>query len=334
MPDVALDQFHFLRPHWLLVIPVAIWLHMQLRRGFSAALQWQAAIQPHLLKHLTVSGQGAKRLRPYQLMTAALILASLALAGPAWQREITPFTEDWAPLVIALELTPTMLGIDQSPTRLERAKQKIRDILERRKGARTALIGYAGSAHAVLPLTDDSALIEIYLESLAPTLMPQSGDNAVSALTLADKMLTTEDAAGTILFMTDGIDRTHAADFASHRETSQDQLLFLAFGSAEGGPIPEAGAGGQTFGLVDGNAPGIDIGGIDAVAAAGGGPVIRTTPDQGDIDTLSRPIRSHLVNIVQQDEALQWRDFGYPLVWPLAFIVLLWSRRGWTVRWV
>jgi Ca-activated chloride channel family protein len=334
MPDVALDQFHFLRPYWLLIIPVAIWLHLRLRRGFSAALQWQAAIQPHLLQHLTVSGQDTRRLRPYQLMTAALILASAALAGPTWQREITPFTEDRAPLIIALELTPTMLGTDQSPTRLERAKQKIRDILERRKGARTALIGYAGSAHAVLPLTDDAALIEIYLESLTPALMPRSGDNAASALALADKMLEAEDAAGTVLFMTDGIDRTNAPDFAAHSETSQDQLLFLAFGSAEGGPISAAGAGGQTFGLIDGNAPGVDLGGIEAVADTGGGIVIRSTPDLGDIDALAGRIRSHLVNTVQQDERLQWRDFGYVLVWPLAFIVLLWSRRGWTVRWV
>jgi len=334
MPDAALDQFHFLRPFWLAVIPFAIWLHLRLRRSFSAAAAWQGVIAPHLLEHLTVAGKDAKRVRPYQLMTAVLVLVSLALAGPAWQREITPFTEDRAPLIVALELTPTMLSVDQPPTRLERAKQKLRDVLERRKGARTAVIGYAGSAHAVLPLTDDAKLIELYLESLTPALMPREGDNATNALNLAEKLLGGEEAAGTILFMTDGIDRTHAARFAEHRASSQDQLLFLVFGSTTGGPISEAKAGGQTFGLVDGLAPGADLGGIYAVADASGGSVLRATPDLADVDALSRRIRTHLVNTVQQDERLQWRDFGYVLLWPLAFFILLWARRGWTVHWV
>ncbi|MGI9381750.1 MAG: hypothetical protein ACR2PO_01230, partial [Methyloligellaceae bacterium] len=137
-----------------------------------------------------------------------------------------------------------------------------------------------------------------------------------------------------ILFMTDGVDRTHAPRFARHRETSGDQLLFLAFGSAAGGLISETGAGGQTFGLVDGRAPAVDLGGISVVAEAGGGTVVRATPDLADVDALTRRIRSHLVDTIQQDDRLQWRDSGYALIWPLAFLVLLWARRGWTVHWV
>lgn len=334
MPDAALDQFHFLRPFWLAVIPFAIWLHLRLRRSFSAAAAWQGVIAPHLLEHLTVGAKEANRVRPYQLMTAVLVLASLALSGPTWQREITSFTEDRAPLIVALELTPTMLSVDQPPTRLERAKQKLRDILERRKGARTAVIGYAGSAHTVLPLTDDAKLIELYLESLTPALMPKEGDDAANALSLAERMLSAEVAAGTIIFMTDGIDRTYAPRFAEHRERSQDQLLFLVVGSTKGGPISEVKAGGQTFGLADNRAPGVDLGGISAVADASGGTVIRATPDLADVEELTRRTRTHLINTVQQDERLQWRDFGYVLIWPLAFFILLWARRGWTVHWV
>jgi len=257
----------------------------------------------------------------------------LALAGPTWQREITPFTEDRAPLIVALELTPTMLGIDQPPSRLERAKQKLRDLLERRKGARTAVIGYAGSAHAVLPLTDDTRLIEIYLESLTPDLMPREGDDATKALALAQSMLAQEDAVGTILFMTDGIDRTLAPRFADHAGANKDQLMFLAFGTTAGGPIAKNEKGGSSFGLVDGKAPGTDLDGINAMADTAAATVVQATPDLADIDALSRQIRSHLINTIQQDQRLQWRDFGYVLVWPLAFILLLWARRGWTVNW-
>jgi len=334
MFEGAIDQFHFLRPVWLVLIPIAIWLHFRLRRGVLLSASWNDVIAPHLLKHLAVIGKDTKRIKPYQFLTIAFVLATIALAGPTWQRQITPFTQDKAPLIIALKLTPTMLAIDQAPTRLERAKQKIRDLLERRKGARTAVIAYAGSAHAVLPLTDDAELIELYLSSLVPALMPVEGDNAEAALALADKILQSEEAAGTILFMSDGIDRTLAPSFAEHLTSSQDQILFLAFGSETGGPIAETGSGSNTFGLVEGNAPGVDIDGIRAVAKAAGGSVVSATPDPSDVNALSGQITSHLVDKLQQDENLQWRDFGYVLLWPLAFLILLWARRGWTVYWV
>ncbi|MCP4072074.1 MAG: VWA domain-containing protein [Hyphomicrobiales bacterium] len=334
MPDLlALEQFHFLRPFWLAVIPVAIWLHLRLRVRYSAARQWKGTIAPHLLTALTLAGKDTKSLRPYQLMSAALIIASLALAGPAWKRTITPFTQDRAPLIIALKLTPSMLATDQLPTRLERAKQKIRDLLSQRKGARTALISYAGSAHAVLPLTDDAELVELYLASLIPSLMPKEGDDAGKALELAARMLADEEAPGTILFMNDGIDRTYITSFAEHHQASEDQILFLAYGNEAGGPIKQEDAGGMTFGLVDGDAPGFDIEGINAVANASGASVVRATPDLSDINRLSAQITSHLVNTIQQDEKLQWQDSGYLLVWPLAFLILLWSRRGWSVQW-
>ena len=232
MTEQFIDQFHFLRPIWLLIIPLALALGYKLRRRFTLADQWRDAISLKLLVHLTVRSETKKRLRPYQLMTVALVLGSLAMAGPTWQREITPFTQDRASLIVALELTPTMLGVDQPPTRLERAKQKIRDILKLRKGARTALIAYAGSAHAVLPLTDDAELIHTYLESLTPDLMPDEGDDASTALILAQTMFEDEQAPSTIIFMTDGIDRTHTSlfsEFLQNSTNTSNQVLFSWF---------------------------------------------------------------------------------------------------------
>lgn len=330
LDDGGLGSFHFLRPWWLLLLPLLLWLYLRLRRAYSSALQWRDVIAPHLLQHLTLDGttaasRGTWRVRPYQLMALAMLLAVLALAGPSWQPEITPFTEDRAALVVALELTPSMLAEDQPPTRLERAKQKLRDLLTRRKGARTALIAYAGSAHTVLPLTDDSSLIELYLESLTPALMPEAGADAAAALALAEQMLAAESAPGTILFMTDGIDRTLAGAFKNPQR--QAQILLLAFGSDAGGPIRADDA------ISGGIAPGVDMGGLQAVAAAAGGELWRSTVDMADIDQLLRQVRSHLVNALSDDASMRWHDAGYYLVWPLALLLLLWARRGWTVQW-
>jgi Ca-activated chloride channel family protein len=325
MPDATLDAFHFLRPWWLLLIPAAIWLHIVLRRAVSAADQWKGVIAPELLDHLVVGRGKARRLRPYQLQTVLIILLSLALAGPAWERELTPFTEDRAPLVIVVELTGSMLGTDQAPSRLERARHKIRDLLGQRQGARTAVVAYAGSAHAVLPLTDDADLVNLYLESLGPDIMPQPGDRPDRALELATSMLAGETPPGTILFMTDGIDRGFAETFRSAMADSTDQLLFLAFGTDAGGLVEGGG--------VNDIAPPTDRAGLRAVAGAGNGVLVDATVDESDVVSLNRRVQRHLVNAIESDENLQWRDAGYFLVWPLALFALLWFRRGWTVQW-
>ena len=64
------------------------------------------------------------------------MIASLALAGPTWKREPTPFSEDQAPLVIALDVSSSMEMTDIQPSRLQRAQQKVRDLLALRSGAR------------------------------------------------------------------------------------------------------------------------------------------------------------------------------------------------------
>ena len=327
MPDW---DFHFLRPWWLLFIPYALWLHTRLRRAYSASLQWQGAIAPELLEHLTVSGRGRRRLRPYQLMTVLLICNGLAVAGPTWEREVTPFTQDRAPLVIAIELTPSMLGTDQQPTRLERARHKVHDLLEQRRGARTAVVGYAGSAHLLLPFTDDTALLEIYLEALHPTLMPVRGDAPERALALAESILAQEEIAGSVLFLTDGIDRTAAQTFRDFATQTSNQLIFLAFGGDEGGPIDSAGWDGPAR---DRLAPPVDRAGLAAVASASLGSILEVSLDDADVTSITRRIRTHLVDTLDRDDALAWRDNGYPLVWAVAFCMLFWFRRGWTVQW-
>ena len=97
---------------------------------------------------------------------------------------------------------------DVAPTRLERAKQKIRDLLGARAGARSGLIAYAGTAHLVMPLTDDRSVIEPFLAALVTGLMPGDGKNVTAAASLATQFLAAEPVAGTILVVADDLDRS------------------------------------------------------------------------------------------------------------------------------
>merc|ERR1711960_14392 len=104
-----------------------------------------------------------------------------------------------------------MEASDVAPSRLERGKQKIRDFLDLRAGARTALVAYAGTAHAVLPMTEDPQVMVPYLEGLSPEVMPREGAVAGEALALAQAMLSEEGAPGGVLFVTDSIDPADVA---------------------------------------------------------------------------------------------------------------------------
>ncbi|MCP1830961.1 Ca-activated chloride channel family protein [Bradyrhizobium sp. USDA 4532] len=301
MHDAAAIPFHLLRPLWLLaLIPVAA-VFAWVRWRQSPQAQWGGVIAPHLLNHLIVQPGTGRGVSPLYLVAAALSLGIAALSGPTWRRELPPFVEDKAPLMIALSLDATMGQSDVAPTRLERAKQKIRDLLAARAGARTGLIAYAGTAHLVMPLTDDRAVIEPFLAALAPGLMPSPGKNAVAAVALAAEALATETVPGTILLVADdGGDEEGAVRQAAGR----NGLVKLSVTPNKG----------ERFGL--------------------GSDVVQVSIDDADIAALERRIETRYQAAQGDAFGTQWRDEGFWLLLPIALLSLLWFRRGTTVAWV
>jgi Ca-activated chloride channel family protein len=137
---------HFLRPQWLwlmLAVPV---FYLSLAIRDNARARWKRYIDPVLLDHLIVTRHRHWRFRPVHMLSLLIIFGAIAIAGPTWRREQPPFTEDKAPLVIALDLSETMNAIDLNPTRIERVKLKLRDLVRQRNGGRTALFVYANTA--------------------------------------------------------------------------------------------------------------------------------------------------------------------------------------------
>src|ERR1700761_1932718 len=203
MHDAAAIPFHLLRPLWLIALVPVVAVMLLVRWRQSPQAQWGGVIAPHLLKKLIVQPGGSRGIRPVYLVAAAMSLGIIALSGPTWRRELPPFVEDKAPLMIALAVGSSMGQTDVAPSRLERGKQKIRDLLAARAGARTGLVAYAGSAHLVMPLTDDRAVIEPFLAALGPGLMPSDGQDAGGGVALAATALDPEPVPGTILLVGD-----------------------------------------------------------------------------------------------------------------------------------
>ena len=334
MPDpAALAAFHFLRPWWLAGLIGAALLHFALGRQQVAWRRWRAIVAPHLLAHLVVNRGRGHWLAPRHVLALMLALACVALAGPAWQREPPPFVEDRAPLVVALDLSPSMNAVDVAPTRLARAKQKVRDLLALRSGARTALVAYAGDAHVVLPLTDDPKILTAYLDALATELMPVAGRRPEAALAVAEALLAKETTPGSILFVTDAFPAEDLPAFAAHAKASENGVLALAVGTPQGGPVrtgpgryAQTATGERLIARLDRTA-------FERLADVTGASVVFATVERDDVERIQRDVQTRLEHAIEQGARTRWRDAGHWLVLPVLLLLAFSFRRGWTCRW-
>lgn len=306
MPDWSALRFpapipvHFLRPEWLAGIPAAALLMFWQARRQRVARRWRGRIAPHLLTHLTVRPPRDLAPGPASWLFALLAVSCLALSGPSWERLPSPFTDDSAALVIVLDLSPSMLRDDLPPSRLLRARLKLRDLLALRNDQKTALVAFGPTAHRVLPFTRDARAVRTYLDVLAPRLMPpapadQPGQRFVAALALADAMLAREGGAGSVLLVTDN-------------------------------PPPElAAASSPVVWSISTETPA-------RLAWADG--TVRWTADDADVTAVNQALARRLEAARQSDAAAsQWRDGGVLLLAPLVLLALLGARRGWSLRW-
>jgi Ca-activated chloride channel family protein len=216
---LALEQFHWLRPWWLCALLPALLMALLLWRQKRAARQWQALVDADLLPFL-LDGKSVRQ-SPWQMWLLALawLLATLALAGPSWEKRPLPVHKNESALVIILDLSPSMLSEDIKPSRLIRARLKIADILRERRDGLTALVVYGGDAHVVAPLTDDTATINNMLTALHPNIMPVPGSNTEAAIGRSLQLLRDAGAPqGDLLLITDGV--VHQARLAIKNQLS------------------------------------------------------------------------------------------------------------------
>ncbi|AIG01102.1 TPR domain protein in aerotolerance operon [Pseudomonas fluorescens] len=307
-----LNDLHVLRPAWLLLALVGVLLPLLWRRSRDLQRRLRGNIAPHLLPHLLLTPSDPHRLRPVHLASALLVLGALAAAGPTWEQDRPGFLENRAPLIIALDLSPSMDALDVPPTRLEAAKHKLHDLIARRSGARTALIVYAGSAHLVLPPTDDPALLDSFIQALSSDLLTRPGKDVAAVIVQAKRLLAAEKAPGSLLLVSDGADLAQLPQLKALLSDSPLQVLVLAVGSNPGS---------------------FDAPALRQLAAATDAPLGSLTLNDDDLDWVELHAQQHFQNADEQQRALQWKDAGYWLCWPLLLLALLCIRRGWSLNW-
>ncbi|GGP25047.1 VWA domain-containing protein [Silvimonas amylolytica] len=332
--DINLDAFHFLRPQWLWLIVAALVLVLLWHWLSDPRRRWRGIIAPHLLQHLLVDPRRFWRVRPVHLTALCLMLLGVAAAGPTWEKEAPPFSQDTAPMVVALDLSASMNATDVPPTRLERCKQKVKELMKVRAGSRTGLVVYAGTGYMVVPPTDDPEFMNLFLDALDTSLMPRAGKNAVSALDQAHILLSKEAAAGTVVFCTDGFDHAQVPAFARDVRAQGAQVLLLAAGTSHGGPLRNASGGVVTDKAGRPVLGSFDLTGLQAAAKAADVELTSVQVNNDDVEWVQRRAVSHMQAAEERNAQVRWKEAGYYLSFPLAFFALFWFRRGWVVRWL
>ncbi len=306
------SQFHFLRPWWLLAF-VPMVLLLWLRSLEDSKPSWKDVLPEHLRSALTIGEKGWRKQLPLKLLLVNVTLAIIICAGPTWQREASPFGEDKASMLVVLDNSDSMLQKDLPPSRLERAKQKVRDLLAAREGGRTGLVVYAGSAHVAMPVTQDAKVFDPFLAAISPDIMPVDGKDASQALVLIDQQLNNE-LGSSVLLVSDGVTPNTIDRFAAFFSAKPYQLLILAAGNPD---------------RVSDNP--MDLDSLRALARATGGRLVEVSVDGSDIETLNRLVERNMQ--LNGESSMPWKDMGYVLLYPIALIMMLWFRKGWLVQW-
>ncbi|NMY49427.1 VWA domain-containing protein [Pseudomonas sp. WS 5011] len=322
---------HWQRPFWLLLIPLLGFLLWQLWHREKRSGRWQALLPAAFQSALLTATGGRNSRLPWLALGLAWLLALVALLGPSWQRIEQQNPKPADPLVVLLELTPEMLASDASPNRLAQAKRKLLDLLEARQDAQTAIVVYAGSAHTLVPLSDDLATSRNLLDVLSPEIMPEPGKRADLAVAKALQLL--EQGAqgnGRLLLLTSSLDETQRQAITQALGRRGERLRILGIGSTQGAPIIQE--DGSFLKDAQGTIllPRLDSNGLKRFASELGGQYQGITLDERDLRNLG------LLDAPQQlrrdgelTQLQAWADQSHWLLLPLLLLAACAARRGW-----
>ncbi len=314
------NDFHFLRPYFLwLLVPVCLLIILSLI-SLQQQEKWQKIIAAHLRPYVIAKGNKRTQLLMLLSMLGAFVFAITALAGPTWKKVEIPGKQIETPVVLILDLSPSMLSTDIQPTRLERAKFKINDLIAQDPQAGIALVGFGGTAHTIIPFTKDYKIIKAHIETLSPKIMPFQGADLKAALTLADSITQNTDAPGTILLFADDFYSEEVKILSDFKQESKNNILILPFNTPKGANIKT-----DEFSYLDKQA-------LSALHNIEGIEVHQLTLDNSDVEHIANIISSNLIFTEKDAEKdNEWNDAGILFMIPAALLFLLWFRRGWVL---
>jgi len=228
----------------LLIIPVFLLLFMVNRYARKRSLKKYADVSKHFV--LLPDASSIKPWIKFILYSSALILLILALAGPRVGSQLREVGKKGREIVIAIDVSYSMLASDIKPSRLEMAKNALTRMLEQLENDRVALIVFAGEAYTVMPMTNDFSAARLFLRNAGPGMVSKQGTSIPAAITMALRSYSPSlpDAsapafAKALIIVTDGENHEQGVLEAAEEAKKQGIVIHtIGIGDPQGVPIP------------------------------------------------------------------------------------------------
>lgn len=234
-------MFRFGNPEYLyllIILPILVlgFLYLNRRKKKDVEKLGNLKLIKSLMPELSLKRSYLK----FWLIFSVAVLGIIAIARPQFGIKTEKVDKKGIELVIAIDISNSMLAKDIKPNRLTRAKQIMTRIIDERKGDKVALVVFAGDAFVQMPMTADSQSAKIFLENIDPSIIPVQGTAIGSALTTAINCFSSDkEIDKSIVLITDG--ESHEGDgvgIAKQAVEAGIQVNVVGIGSPDGSPIP------------------------------------------------------------------------------------------------
>ena len=195
---------------------------------------------PQLVRQLMPDVSRFRPLVKFGLLLTALALLIVMLARPQMGTKISHEKRTGIETIIALDISNSMLAEDVTPSRLDRAKMMVENLVDHFTNDKIGLIVFAGEAYVQLPITSDFVSAKMFLSSIEPGLIETQGTDIAAAVNMATHSFTQEEGVGkAVIVITDGEDHEGGALEAAQEAKEKGMRVYvLGIGSAKGSPIP------------------------------------------------------------------------------------------------
>lgn len=239
-------MFRFEDPTYLyllILLPILITIRMYgLRKRKKQLAKFG---DPVLLKRLMPDVSVARREVKFWLMLTAIALLIVMLARPQMGTKINQEQRQGIEVIIALDISNSMKAEDVTPSRLDKSKMLVENLVDNFTNDKVGLTVFAGDAFVQLPITSDYVSAKMFLQNIDPSLIAAQGTNLAEAIELSSKSFTKQDKVGrAIIVITDGEDHEGGATEAAKEAKKNGMRVFvLGVGSPKGSPIPDGNGG-------------------------------------------------------------------------------------------
>ena len=316
---------------WLWVVPLVAGIFylssarkkMEMRRFGDLAL----------VERLIASFDSFKRLAKRILLLAVLFLMILALGQPHFRTKEVLVERKGIDVILAIDVSKSMLAKDIPPNRLEKAKLELSSLIDRLKQDRIGVVAFAGEAYIQCPLTLDKGAVKLFLSTLSPNIIPVPGTAIGTAIKVGIKAFSEKEKEfKALILLTDGED--HASDpRGAAREAAKAgvRIFTIGIGTSDGSTIPgDAGEGYKKDRSGRVVLSKLDESLLREIAQATGGVYYRSTRGEIEIDSLVGEIRKMAQKGLKSERSVQYEEsFQYFLsvALILLFVEIILSER-------